>query len=134
MKNGTYTGKKKEIKMNAQAKKQASLPSAGSGQASASPGTADAPQGAESASGAKRSKRVTPKIAKQAALAIEAAGTLLAKAVDAMDAARRLPAPEREAEQKRKWREIGLILDEHATAMLIFLAFCGSHVRGGGME
>ena len=110
------------------AQKHASTASARSGRASTPAGAGNATQGAETASRAKRRKRLTTKEAKQAAQAIEAAGTLLVNAIDAMDAARRLPAAEREAEQKRQWREIGLVLDDHANAMLVFLTFCGSHV------
>jgi len=109
-------------RMHTDAEKRPSTPSAGPGRHTDTSSGPDTPQGAEAASVGKRRKRITPKIAKQAALGIEAAGTLLAKAVDAMEAARS------DAEVKQQWREIGLILNDHADALLQFLAFCGSHI------
>ena len=134
MRNGTYTGKRKETEMDAQARKRASTASAPQERKTTRPQATDAPQGAESAFGAKRSKATPDQVlerAKQAALAIEAAGTLLAKAVDRMQAAtgawrkRGIAKAERDARWQTSWHETMLILHEHADALLVFLTtFC----------
>ena len=131
MRNRAHTEKQKEIKMDTQAKKRASTASAPQGRKTTRSQATDAPQGAECGKGRKATPERVLARAKQAALAIEAAGTLLAQALDRMQAAtkawrkRVIAKAERDARWQAEWHEVMMILNEHAEAMIIFLTtFC----------
>lgn len=128
-----------------QGQERPSVPSARAGREKMPPQAADAPQGEVSGNRRKATPERVLAEAKQAALAIEACGSQIAKAVDRMQAATaawrksEMPKDKRDAVWIAEWHEIMLNLNEHADALLVLLSnFCGAscfrHIQNAEVE